>query len=220
MSRRTIRRQLNLKSSGKNTGTGTENLEEYGSDNNCDANIVTDLAKGFAQAQANSSNAADNQAIMDLLQKVNSQLEMLQSSQGSDQNQQQATILSSQSNQAQQSGQQQQAKEQQQSDQNSEVDNQATQDLKNLFSQILTKADNQSQKSQSDSGSKTQSSKQSDKTSALAVQTASQVLAKAQYELANELETSLEKLKQVISESEKIANQISNLLGESSNKKS
>lgn len=48
----------------------------------------------------------------------------------------------------------------------------------------------------------------------VAVQTATQVLAQAQYELANELEASLQKLKQVINESEKIANKISNLLGE------
>ncbi len=45
-------------------------------------------------------------------------------------------------------------------------------------------------------------------------QTAAQALAQAQYELANELEASLTKLKQVISESEKLADRISNLLGQ------
>lgn len=45
-------------------------------------------------------------------------------------------------------------------------------------------------------------------------QTAAQALAQAQYELANELEASLTKLKQVISESEKLADKISNLLGQ------
>ena len=53
----------------------------------------------------------------------------------------------------------------------------------------------------------------------MAVQTVSQVLAQAQYELANELETSLKKLKQVISESEQLANNISKLLGEETKKK-
>lgn len=48
----------------------------------------------------------------------------------------------------------------------------------------------------------------------LAVQTAAQVLSEAQYELSVELENSLQKLKQVISESEKLADKISKLLGE------
>jgi hypothetical protein len=219
VSRRTMRNHLNLKSPGKNTSTLTENLEEYGSDNNCDANIVTDLAKGFAQAQASSSSSANNQAILDLLQKVNSQLELLQLQQGAGQNQQQMNNPSSQL--TPQSGQQQQqGEEQNQPNSDSQAENQPAKNLENLFSQILMKSDNQNQKSQSNSNAKSQSSKQNNESSALAVQTASQVLAKAQYELANELETSLQKLKQVISESEKIANQISNLLGESSNKKS
>ena len=51
---------------------------------------------------------------------------------------------------------------------------------------------------------------------AKATQTAAQALANAQYELANELENSLAKLRQVIGESEKLAEKISQLLGEES----
>ncbi|MDU4962124.1 MAG: hypothetical protein E6X17_15820 [Sporomusaceae bacterium] len=47
-------------------------------------------------------------------------------------------------------------------------------------------------------------------------QTAAQALSDAQYELASELDSSLQKLKQVISESEKLAEKISRLLGEDS----
>ena len=43
-------------------------------------------------------------------------------------------------------------------------------------------------------------------------ETAGQILANAQYELAGELETTLEKLRKIISDSEKIANKISSLL--------
>lgn len=51
------------------------------------------------------------------------------------------------------------------------------------------------------------------KNEAKAVQTAAQVLSEAQYELSNELEASLTKLQKVIQESEKVANNISRLLG-------
>jgi hypothetical protein len=44
---------------------------------------------------------------------------------------------------------------------------------------------------------------------------ASQVLAEAQYELSKELEASLQKLRQVIAESEQVAQKISKLLQES-----
>lgn len=46
----------------------------------------------------------------------------------------------------------------------------------------------------------------------LDVQTAAQLLSQAQYELANELEVSLQKLRQVIDESEKIATKVGTLL--------
>ena len=51
------------------------------------------------------------------------------------------------------------------------------------------------------------------------VQMSSQELAQAQYELANELDASMQKLRQVISESEKIADRINRLLGASENSK-
>jgi len=68
--------------------------------------------------------------------------------------------------------------------------------------------------SQSSSANEQQAGENSAQLQKLTAQTAAQVLAQAQYELANELEASLQKLKQVIRESEQIANKISNLLGE------
>ena len=52
---------------------------------------------------------------------------------------------------------------------------------------------------------------------ATVVKTAAQALSEAQYELSVELENSLQKLKQVISESEKLADKISKILGEEPN---
>lgn len=51
------------------------------------------------------------------------------------------------------------------------------------------------------------------------VQDAAQLLEQAQYELANELEASLKKLKQVISESESLATKISTLIAEEGSKR-
>lgn len=237
MSIRSLRRPQSTKSSEGNKRT-SDNFEELGSEQNCDSSAVTDIAKGFAEAQANIiNNSADrsNKEILNLLQKVMSQLDKLQSNQGSSQLQQESDTTSTgtqpqeqygqqlQHQFAQQKPQQNQLGQQSQSDsQSQQSESQVAQQLQELFSKVLLN-NNTLQNKNSQASSKTPNSGSSDKTnktSPMAVQTASQVLAKAQYELANELEASLEKLKQVISESEKIANQISNLLGESSNKKS
>ncbi|MDD4601827.1 MAG: hypothetical protein PHQ46_12360 [Negativicutes bacterium] len=212
MSRRAIRRQVDLKSSEKDNNRASKDNEEYSRDNNCDSSIVADLAKGFAQANMVNV-SADNEAILGLLQKVNSQLEKLQSGQGNQ----------SESGQQQQSQQQpQQQSRQAQSGNNTKLENeeQAKQELQNLFSKVLLNSSDSSQNSQTSSNEANSKAKsQTNLDSSMAIKTASQVLAKAQYELANELESSLQKLKQVISESEKIANQVSDLLGEGSNKK-
>lgn len=216
VSRRAIRRQVDLKSSEKDNNRASKDNEEYSRDNNCDSSIVADLAKGFAQANMVNV-SADNEAILGLLQKVNSQLEKLQSGQGNQ----------SESGQQQQSQQQSQQQPQQQSRQaqsgnNTKLENeeQAKQELQNLFSKVLLNSSDSSQNSQTSSNEANSKAKsQTNLDSSMAIKTASQVLAKAQYELANELESSLQKLKQVISESEKIANQVSDLLGEGSNKK-
>lgn len=252
MLRKNMRSQVTSKSANKKT-VMTEPFEEYGSDNNCNV-IVAELAKMFAQAQANNMSTINNQAIVDLLQKVNSQLEKIQGGQGNAQARQEQgqSLQENQAGQAQYAGRQiqqgigqqygfmqvagqqqsiQESAEQQELGQqlskgdqvsnSSQVQQQSTEQLQNLFGQLLVNSERlQNKKSPSSQCSRLSSINQSDKTSMLAVQTASQVLAKAQYELANELDASLQKLKQVISESERIANQISNLLGESSDKKS
>jgi hypothetical protein len=68
------------------------------------------------------------------------------------------------------------------------------------------------------SAAKEQPTSQQKSNDTLVLQTAAEVLSRAQYELSNELENSLKKLKQVISESEQIANKISNLIEQNSNK--
>ncbi|MCE5285479.1 MAG: hypothetical protein LLG02_06500 [Pelosinus sp.] len=81
-----------------------------------------------------------------------------------------------------------------------------TNDANTLLGQLLKKNEK--------SSSKTQQENKSPKPNAdtMVLQTAAEVLSRAQYELSNELENSLKKLKQVISESEQIANKISNLI--------
>ncbi len=74
----------------------------------------------------------------------------------------------------------------------------------------LTESPQQNTLNQVQPGAQQNSSVKND---AKAVQTAAQVLSEAQFELSNELEASLAKLQKVIRESEKVANNISRLLG-------
>lgn len=185
-----------------NEASGSNNSNAYSKESN-----IADVVQGFVQAQANITNNSASNEIINLLQQVNDKLSQIQS--GSEQDQQANDNNQQQSNEKQQSGQQENSEQ---------ANNMVAQELQNLFSQILqpnnVKGETANKETDPQKESKDQSS-----TKTMAVQTASQVLAQAQYELANELEASLQKLKQVISDSEKIANQISNLLGESSNKK-
>lgn len=201
--------------------------------------VIADMAKGFLQAQANMGNTAqtnNSQEVVELLNKINKQLESLQNSLKGNYN------TGGQFQQAgRQSGQNQQPKptQQQQASQytsGSQTDADVSQELRNLFSMLLSNSSQQNsggssytQGSQPEDQSQDQEQNQNqnmsqsqdnnpnnkaNKGNTIAVQTAAQVLAQAQYELSNELEASLKKLKQVINESEKIANKISNLLGE------
>ena len=194
--------------------------------------VIADMAKGFLQTQAkldNSSQWSNSQEVVDLLNKINGQLENLQGALNgnshtgggySQEKEQQPGInqqmLQSQSPQAGQQASNSQAE--------------LSPELRQLFSMLLTNGGQQNsqaasggvqgaqQARQSQDQSKDQgNSKNNSSNKPIAVQTAAQVLAQAQYELSNELEASLKKLKQVISESEKIANKISNLLGEENN---
>jgi hypothetical protein len=103
-----------------------------------------------------------------------------------------------------------------------QVDQKMLKDLKSLVSSML-----QGKENSKDGGSGSSTSENSNQSSTnkpqqdtIDIQTVSQLLAQSQYELATELENSLQKLKQVISESEKVATKISNLLSEETKKKS
>lgn len=198
--------------------------------------VISDLAKGFLQAQAKISQDSqqnNTDEVMNLLSKINQQLENLQTSlQAAGQPGGLSQPSGQQEGQGEQGGgQPSQPSQQQESGANTEAA--VSQELKNLFSILLQ---NENQKNNSGgSGETTGLSQQQNQKQAqppdtsqnqqteqnstgnansITVQTAAQVLAQAQYELSNELEASLKKLKQVISESEQIANKISNLLGE------
>ncbi|MCM0760078.1 hypothetical protein M7775_16120 [Sporomusa sphaeroides DSM 2875] len=187
--------------------------------------VIADMAKGFLQTQAKLDNS---QEVVDLLHRINGQLENLQGALNGNshsgggysppQQEQQPGI-----NQPMPQPQSPQAGQQQAANSQAEV----APELRQLFSMLLANAGQQNnpaaaggeqgaqQARQSQNQSKEQGNDGNNSSNKpIAVQTAAQVLAQAQYELSNELEASLKKLKQVISESEKIANKISNLLGE------
>jgi len=189
-----------------------------------DNNLVAELAQGFMQAQANISDSfsnVNNQEIVLLLQKINKQLETIQQSTTNNQsavnNQQAASPVQTQSAQQTQGTQNQNSK--QGTSNNSSNSNGVSKELQTLFSQLLQgDSDNStnttSQQNNKNVCSSSDKKQKNNSGNSLVAQTAAQVLAQAQYELSNELEASLNKLKQVITESEKIANKISNLLGE------
>lgn len=184
--------------------------------------LISDITQGFAEAQVNLSQNKDgnNQEILGLLEKVSKQLERLQQPSGGN--------LQKSGNRSQyQLNNNNMAEKKDQSTQSNAGNQSAiiSQELQNLFNKIVQgngSADNATLNDGSENNTQekqTNNTQKADKNNTVAVQTAAQVLAQAQYELANELEASLKKLKQVISESEKVANKISNLLGETNNNK-
>lgn len=185
------------------------------------------------KAGANMTNSHMDQEILAMLKQINEQLIQLQPQQ----NKQSSQQLNQAENQQNQNQTKQQENQEKGMNSNSQTQNKqqseaiVSEELSKLFSQLLKGKPNQpclsknqfaqttpeSQNSnQSDEQERASSQGQNHQSSSgtVAVHTAAQVLAEAQYELANELDASLKKLKQVISESEKIANKISNLLGE------
>ncbi len=193
-----------------------------------DEKVIADMAKGFLQAQANVNNTSctvNSQEVVDLLNKINYQLTSLQGALNVSNN---SGGQASQSPQQTGESQQFQGSPNQQGGQQAEnlqSENDVSQELRTLFSMLLkndNKQNNQTNSNQGTNDNSTQNQQQGQangqnnrqNSNSIAVQTAAQVLAQAQYELSNELEASLNKLKQVISESEKIANKISSLLGE------
>ena len=226
MQKRASRRSMN--SGRTNEEQQTNKIEKQGdsiSQKDCNTDsLIADMAQGFIQAQANTVNNASklsNKDVISLLEKVNNQLEEIKGSTKEKQNV---------GNQAQ-GGQffnkkstQQEEVEQSTNSSKEKTDQELLKQLKELVGATLQEKGtnensiNTSSKSQNDSSENSDTKNQQQ--SSMPAQMASQVLAQAQYELANELENSLEKLKQVIKKSEKIATNISNLLGEENKNKS
>ncbi|WP_378955542.1 hypothetical protein [Pelosinus sp. sgz500959] len=174
--------------------------------------LIADMAQGFMQAQAkmtDHSGNLNNLEITLLLQKVNEQLEEIKKT--------------AQHSKSQDSQQQSVAQKGSQDNQKQSENEKPSSDLQTLLNSVLqgkaNNSNNEKESSKSQKQDNNQSNEGTSQQNVMNVQTVSQVLAQAQYELANELENSLKKLKQVISESEKLASNISNLLGEESKKK-
>ena len=181
--------------------------------------LIADMAQGFIKAQAlmnvDKTMSSNNQEIALLLQKVNDQLEEIKRS---SQNFAQMSELNSKNSIGQDSSQQNAAGGTTQDNSSQQTDDGSSKKLQELLSSVLQGNNGDESSTTKSSNTQSNSNKKSNggknPQNMIAVQTVSQKLAQAQYELANELETSLKKLKQVISESEKLANNISNLLGE------
>ncbi|MBC8016857.1 MAG: hypothetical protein H7X79_14120 [Sporomusaceae bacterium] len=234
MPRKTSRRSANY--SKQNDGQQSNEQEEeqqgqqqeqqsdrYENKANDTDSLIADMAQGFIQAQsklAGNTASINNMEIALLLQKVNNQLEEMKNS---------AQSSGPKSEQNKQGSNKQDSGSQNTSGMKAQDNSQGaeegpSQELQALLSSVLqgksNKGNSEGKSSNKQSNSAEKSNLGKNQQNTMAVQTVSQVLAQAQYELANELEASLKKLKQVISESEKLANNISNLLGEETAKKS
>lgn len=175
-------------------------------------NAIAEMARGFVEAQ---SKLNTEPAMLVLLEKISRQLEELRQrpsgnmaggqSAGKDQAGGQA--LEGIQSPAGQAAISQQAQAQGKSAPGAD-------DLAAIFSSLLQGAGADSQNNQGNLAAAGSQKDQGSKAQGTQASTAAQALAQAQYELANELENSLDKLKKVITESEKLANKISNLLGQ------
>lgn len=190
--------------------------------------VIADMAQGFIQAQAKMSDnhsTVNNLEIALLLQKCNDQLEEIRRSAKGTSADQSVTNQSNSNSVTQDVGQQNQCVGGQ-GNTKQQGNQMPAQDLQGLLASILQgKDNNQNNKTESSTkpsnrNNNNSNSNESGEDQKKTTQTVSQVLAQAQYELANELENSLKKLKQVIAESEKIASNISDLLGEEKKTKS
>ena len=181
-------------------------LDKRPENNKQETIVPSDTAKALIEVGSNMTNQQIDQDMLAMLKQINEQLKQMQSP----------------SNDCQQK----QGQQSTNPHQSLPPEAMASEELQKLFSQLLKNQEGQQNQSEEQIQSQNiepnqfnkeqqgQSSGKKSKNGAIAVQTAAQVLAEAQYELANELDVSLKKLKQVISESEKIADKISNLLGQ------
>jgi len=189
--------------------------------------LIADMAQGFIQAQAKVTNNAtsfNNKDIISLLEKVNSQLEEIKNSNDDSKKDLAQTDGGSNNNSSTKKCAQEESPttSTQGASSKGQADKELLKELKTLVSAMLqgknNSEENSSLQSQNTDNKKSDMKKQQQ--DSMAAQTVSQVLAQTQYELANELENNLQKLRQVISKSEKIATNISQLLGEENIKKS
>lgn len=162
--------------------------------------VIADIAKSFAQLQAQTKSVADsdcNQELLTLLEKLNKQMENIQKLIANEQPSQVSGV------QTQQPGSYDQER--------------VLQMLNQYLQNSQQTAGSDTAGSLSGQASNNQNQTQQQKQSPagrITAKTAQEMLAKAQYELSNELEASLTKLKQVIQESEQVVSKVSSLLGE------
>jgi hypothetical protein len=216
MEKRTSRRSIYGKSDEEQkTKEVVDEKGTYGHKKNCDTNsLIADMAQGFIQAQAkvsNNTSSVSNKDIISLLEQLNSNLEEIRSSSDKSNNQSSSKKPTTQQDETESST---------KDDNKKQDDKELLKELKNLVSTMLqgNNSEDSSLKSQSNDTKKSDMKQQQQ--DSMAAQTVSQVLAQTQYELANELENSLQKLKEVISKSEKVATNISHLLSKENIKKS
>jgi ATP-dependent exoDNAse (exonuclease V) beta subunit len=216
MEKRTSRRSIYGKSDEEQkTKEVVDEKGTYGYKKNCDTNgLIADMAQGFIQAQAkvsNNTSSVSNKDIISLLEQLNSNLEEIKSS---------SDKINNQSSSKKATTQQDETESSTKDDNKKQDDKELLKELKNLVSTMLqgNNSEDSSLKSQSNDTKKSDMKQQQQ--DSMAAQTVSQVLAQTQYELANELENSLQKLKEVISKSEKVATNISHLLSKENIKKS
>ncbi|MBP2642135.1 MAG: hypothetical protein H6Q67_22 [Firmicutes bacterium] len=160
------------------------------------------------QQPQNADTSAMDKEVLQLLQNMSQQLQSL-----SRQNQSQEGEGGAGDVEA--SGKQQPAKPNRNPSANASSQDEADDKLRVLLSKLLAENKNPGVSNNTileaaDNAPKTTA--KTDTASALNSQTAAQALSQAQFELSEELRASLTKLKQVIDESEKIANKISSLL--------
>ncbi|MDR3564106.1 MAG: hypothetical protein P4N59_22075 [Negativicutes bacterium] len=169
--------------------------------------LIADMAKGFVEAQAKLKCPPDvTNDMVALLEKISRQLDNLQQVPVAPPSGQ--TVLGQGG-----SGMVQNAGSGQQTPPADQEGNAAASHLQALFAQSL-QAGRTGQQNPSSGGASSRG-----QAKATPAQTAAQALATAQYELSQELEASLEKLKKVIAESESLAGRISGMIGGESNTK-
>lgn len=217
MEKRTSRRSIYGKSDEEQkTKEVVDEKGTYGY-KNCDTNsLIADMAQGFIQAQAKVSNNTSSVSnkdkdIISLLEQLNSNLEEIKSS---------SDKINNQSSSKKATAQQDETESSTKDDNKKQDDKELLKELKNLVSTMLQGSNSEDSSLKSQSNDTKKSDMKQQQQDSMAAQTVSQVLAQTQYELANELENSLQKLKEVISKSEKVATNISHLLSKENIKKS